>query len=76
MSLKRLRIEQLCPSIDSMFLLFLYTTPLCNRKSNENRVQYVNSKTDDTLPPTPHAVIQYTVRDRKHKNLKKKFFFF
>ena len=35
MSLRRFRIEQLCPSIDSMISLvfFFYTTPLRNRKS-------------------------------------------
>ena len=63
MSLKRFRIEQLCPSIDSMISLVVV------HNVNENHVQYVHNKTDN-----PPRVIQYTVRElsyRNHKNWKK-----
>ena len=70
MSLKRFRIEQLCPSIDSMILLFFFCTlshnVIVNLNVNENHVQSVHSKTDD-----PQRVTQYTVRElsnRVHKN--------
>ena len=50
MSLKRFRIEQLCPSTDSMISLVFYI--LCNYvivnlNFHENHVQYVHSKMDD-----------------------------
>ena len=74
MSLKRFRIEQLCPSIDCMISLFFHT--LCyyvivNLNFQENQVQYVHSKTYD-----PPWVTQYTVGRlsyRKHKKWKKIF---
>ena len=54
MLLKRFRIEQLCPLIDSMISLsfvhlFLYIYGIVNLNFYENHVQYVHSKTDD--PP-------------------------
>ena len=71
MSLKRFRIEQLCPSIDSMIHCFctLRHHVIVNLNVNENHVQYVHSKMDD-----PPRVTQFTVRElsyRKHKNWKK-----
>ena len=44
MSLKRLRIEQLCPSIDSISLCFctLRHYVIVNLNVNENHVQYVH----------------------------------
>ena len=56
MSLKRLRIEQLCPTIDSMVSPFctLRHYAVVNFNVNENRVQYVHSKTDD--PPAGNTV--------------------
>ena len=49
MSLKRFRIEQLCPSIDNDFTCFctLSHYVIVNLNFHENRVQYVHSKTDD-----------------------------
>ena len=73
MSLKRFRIEQLCPSIDSMISLVFCTLHhyvIVNYLNfHENHVQYVHSKMDD-----PPRVKQYTVRElsyRKHKNREK-----
>ena len=72
MSLKRFRIEQLCPSIDRMISLvfcILRHYIIVNLNVDENHVQYVHSKTDDTP-----RVTQYTVRElsyRKHKTWKK-----
>ena len=68
MSLKRFRIEQLCPSIDSTISRFctLRHYVIVNLNVNETHVQYVHSKTDD-----PPGVTQYTVRElsyRKHKS--------
>ena len=68
MSLKRFRIEQLCPSIISIISLVLCTLRhyvIVNLNFHENHVQYVHSKTDD-----PPRVTHYTVRElsyRKHK---------
>ena len=50
MSLKRFRIEELCPSIDSMISLFFFSIlhyVIVNLNVNENYVQYVHCKTDD-----------------------------
>ena len=60
MSLKRFHIDQLFPSIDSMISLVLVLRHyvIVNLNVNENRVQYVHSKTDDPL-----RVTQYTVRE-------------
>ena len=81
MSLKRSRNEQLCPSIDSMISLVFCT--LCHYvivklNVDENHVQYVHCKTDETpFPPPPPPPAGHTVhssRDfffRKHKNCKK-----
>ena len=67
---RRLRIEQLCPSIDSMISLVFQCTVrhyvIVNLNVNEHHVQYVHSKTDDSP-----RVTQCTVRElsyRKHKN--------
>ena len=53
MSSKHFRIEQLCPSIDSMislgFVQVLRYYEIVNLHFHENHVQYVHSKTDD--PP-------------------------
>ena len=74
MPLKRFRIEQLCPSIDSMIsLVFCTLLPyvIVNLNVNENHVQYVHSKTDD-----PPRVTQCTFRKlsyRKYTNWKKIF---
>ena len=60
MSLKRFRIEQLCPSIDGIIsLAFVHYchNVIVNLNFHENHVQYVHSKTDD-----PARVTQYTVR--------------
>ena len=65
MSLKRFRIKQLCPSIDSMISIVIV-----NLNFRGNHVQYVHSKTDD-----PPRVTQYTVLElsyRKHKTKKKR----
>ena len=71
MSLKRFRIEQLSPPIDSMISLF-FCTPLhyviVSLDVNENHLQYEHSKTDE-----PPRATQYTVRElsyRKHNNWK------
>ena len=54
------RIEQLCPSIDSMispvFTCFCTVRHyvIVNLNVNENHVQYVHSKTDDTLRVTQY----------------------
>ena len=72
MSLKRFRIEQLCPSIDSMISLVFTSTLRHYVIVNLNfHVQYVHSKTDD-----PPQITQHTVRElsyREHKNWKKKY---
>ena len=49
MSLKRFRIEQLCPSIDSMIsLVFVHyaINVIVNLNFHENHMQYVHNKTD------------------------------
>ena len=69
MSLKRFRIEQLCPYTDSMISLVFCTLRhfvIVNLNFHENHMQYVHSKADD-----PPQVTQYIVRQfsyRKHKN--------
>ena len=73
MSLKRFRIEHLCPSIERMISLLFCTVRhyvIVNLNFHENHMQYVHSKTDD-----PPRVTKYTVRElsyRKHKNWEKK----
>ena len=70
MSLKRFHIEQLCPSIDSMISLFFYTLShfvIVNLNVNENHVQHVHSKTNDSP-----RVTQYTVRELSYRQHKKK----
>ena len=71
MSLKRFRIEQLCPSTDCIIsLVTLRHNIIVNLNFHENHVQYVHSKADD-----PARVIQYTVCELsycKHKNLERK----
>ena len=50
MSLKRFRIEQMCPSIDSMISLAFGTLRhyvIVNLNFHENHVQYVHRKIDD-----------------------------
>ena len=69
MSLKPFRIEQLCPSIDSMVSIVFCTLRhyvIVNLNFHENHVPYVHTKTYDSP-----LVRQYTVRElsyRKHKN--------
>ena len=60
MSLKRFRIEHLCPSTDSM--ISLVYVHYVNRNVNENHVQHVHSKTDD-----PSRVTRYTFRELSYR---------
>ena len=74
MSLKRFRIEQLCPSIDSMISLVFFTLRhyvIVNLNVNENHMQYVHSKTDDARGShsTQFEIFRIVITKAGEKNL-------
>ena len=80
MSLKHFRIEQLCPSIDTIiiiiiiYFIIIFSRTLrhyviVNLNVNENHVQYVHSKTDGSPRVTQYTFLELSYR--KHKNWKK-----